>query len=140
VIASTGRPTADRVGDYDVVLDVPAVPRSLRLIRLAAADAAVDLGFDLDAVESARIAVDELSALLFDTGDWSRLVLRLERADGLLRVSGRVHGDTGTPRPVQVDRVVQELLSTCVIDYVVDDGGPDGGPWFSCSIGGRSDG
>lgn len=140
------RPTVPEVlGEQSVLLDVPASNRSLRLIRLAAADAATDLGFDVDSVESARIAVDELAALLFDTGDWARLVLRFERDDGVLRVIGLVSGLRGDPRPLQVDRVVQDLLSTCVLDHQVDNGGQSEGPlaaegpWFTCSIGRRPD-
>jgi hypothetical protein len=135
----------DVLGEQSVLLDVPASNRSLRLIRLAAADAAADLGFDVDSVESARIAVDELAALLFDTGDWARLVLRFERDDGVLRVVGHVSGLRGDQRPLQVDRVVEDLLGTCVLDHRVEDGGqPDGppaadGPWFTCSIGRRPD-
>jgi hypothetical protein len=134
VTAPEGRPTITAIGDGDVVLDVPASPRSLRLIRLAAADAAAELGFDVDGVESARIAVDELAAVLFDTGDWSRFVLVLERGDGVLSAHGQVHGRGDGRRAVQVDRVVQELLSTCVQHYEVSDDDPDAGPRFSCAV------
>ena len=154
-VTATGPPAAPGLVDgHSVLIDVPATPRSLRLIRLAAADSATDLGFDVDSIESARIAVDELSAVLLDTGDWSRLVLRLDRADGVLTVTGRVTGRSDGITPIHVDRVVQELLSTCVLDYRVHDNGPhdngphdngphdngphDNGPGFVCSIGGRS--
>ncbi len=138
--SGSGWSVAERVDDREVLLDVPATTRSLRLIRLAAADAAADLGFDVDGVEAARIAVDELAAILFDTGSWSRLMLRLGRGEGSLEVEGQVRGGDGEVRPVQVDRVVQELLQTCTTAFHVQDRDGDPGPWFSCTLTGRSAG
>ena len=63
-----------------VILDVPARARSLRLLRMAVADAAGDLDMDLDAIEAARIAVDELATLLLATAGWERLVVRIDHA------------------------------------------------------------
>mgnify|MGYP001263549552 FL=1 len=138
--AGTGRSVADRIDEHEVVVDVPASARSLRLLRLAAADAAADLGFDVDGVEAARMAVDELAAILFDTGPWSRLMLRLRRDDGALVAEGQVRGIEGDVRPVRVDRVVEELLRTCTAAFAVQDRDGDPGPWFSCTVRGRSDG
>ena len=103
----------------EVVIDVPARPRSLRLLRLAAADAAAGLDLDIDAVEAARIAVDELAAILLTSGVWTRLQVRLRTDGGVLRVHGTVSGLVGEAAEVKVDRVVEELLSVCVGSFEV---------------------
>lgn len=121
---STCRPSDDAV-----VVDVPAQPRSLRLLRLAAANAATELDLDIDGVESARIAVDELASLLLATGDWTRLVVTLRTDAACLDVRGEVLGPHGPVAEVQVDRVVEELLSTCVHHFELTDG-----PAFSFRI------
>jgi hypothetical protein len=105
-----------------VVLDTPARPRSLRLLRLAAADAAAELDLDIDAVESARIAIDEMAALLLATGEWERLVVTLRADDGCLEVRGGVHGLAGEQREVLLDRVVEELLRACVDSFELLEG------------------
>lgn len=114
---STCRPSDDAV-----VVDVPAQPRSLRLLRLAAANAATELDLDIDGVESARIAVDELASLLLATGEWTRLVVTLRTDAACLDVRGEVLGAHGAVVAVQVDRVVEELLSTCVDQFELTDG------------------
>lgn len=124
-------PPRSTLDDDAVVVDVPARPRSLRLLRLAAADAAADLDMDIDGVEAARIAVDELGALLLGSGSWQRLVVRIEVSAGQLTVRGSTTG-AGAPAPVQVDRIVQELLDTCVDEWRVEDG--DDGPTFRFSM------
>lgn len=121
--------------DDAVVVDVPARPRSLRLLRLAAADAAADLDLDIDAVESARIAVDELSAILLSIGPWQRLVVRFRAVDGRLRVEGEAFGPVGEPGQPVVDRVVEELLTMCVEEFGIGDG-----PKFWFEIAARSAG
>ena len=89
---------------------------------MAVADAAGDLDMDLDAIEAARIAVDELATLLLATAGWERLVVRIDHARGVLRVDGETTGHEGDVAEVQVDRVVQELLGVCVDEYGVADG------------------
>lgn len=118
--------------DNEVVVDVPARPRSLRLLRLAAADAAADLDMDLDGVEAARIAIDELGALLLGSGSFDRLVVRLVLEPGRLEVAGAASGGTNGSETPSVDRIVHELLDTCVDDWQV--GVADGGPTFRFSM------
>lgn len=105
-----------------VVVDAPASHRSLRLLRLAAADAATELDMDMDGVERARIAVDELAALLLGTGEWRRIVVTLRISGGRLEGHGEVRDALGDVRPVEVDPVVAELLATCVDDHELLDG------------------
>jgi hypothetical protein len=103
-----------------VRLDVPAQQRSLRLLRLAAADAAGDLGFGVDRVESARIAVDELCAILIEAGTGDRLDVALIREDGLLTVEGSI--TTATATAPELDRIVSELLDVCAKSWTLDVG------------------
>ena len=113
---------ASQVPEHAVVVDAPAQPRSLRLLRLAAADAAAEIGLDIDGVEAARIAVDEMAALLLATGQWSRLVVTLRTDANCLDVHGSVSGPVGEVTEVQVDRVVDELLGMCVDSFELLDG------------------
>ncbi len=124
-------PDPRAVHDRDVVIDVPARARSLRLLRLAVADAAADLDMDLDAIESARIAVDELATLLLSAAQWTRLVLRIDSADRRLRVRGETSDARGEVTEVQADRVVRELLAVCVDDYGVQGGSSF---WFTIGV------
>lgn len=110
------------VDDDAVVVDAPARPRSLRLLRLAVADAATEMDLDIDTVESARIAVDEMAALLLATGEWARLVVTLRIEADCLSVRGEVRGSTGPVEEVRVDRVVDELLGMCVDSFELLDG------------------
>lgn len=116
----------------DVVLDVPATPRSLRLLRLAAADAAADMGLDIEGVEGARIAIDELASVLLATGTWSRLRVGFDRADDGLRVQGTVLEPQGEVTAPFADRIVEELLRVCVTEYRLEngDGSTPLGPTF----------
>lgn len=96
---------------------------------MAAADSATELDLDIDAVESARIAIDELAALLLATGSWKRLVVTLRTEDARLEVFGRVSDLDGEATEVHVDRVVEELLGMCVDEFELLEG-----PSFRFSI------
>jgi len=106
----------------DVHIEVPAVHRSLRLLRLAVADAADDMGYDVDGIEAVRIAVDELAAILLATGEWETLTLTISRDPAGLVVEGAVAGSDGAPSTPAVDGIVSELLAVCVADYALVDG------------------
>ncbi len=105
-----------------VVVDVPARTRSLRLLRLAVADATSELATSLEGIESARIAVDELASLLLATGTWDRIRLTLEPSGTTLRVTGVLQGTAADRRPVEPDPIVEELMAVCVAAHGIDDG------------------
>jgi serine/threonine-protein kinase RsbW len=64
----------------DIVLQIPAIASSLRVVRMVAATIVADGGFDVDEVDDVRMAVDELCAAVIET-----------RPTTPLRVSFRLH-------------------------------------------------
>lgn len=105
--------TAEETG-VTVRIDSPAESRSLRLLRLAAADAAAGVGLDLDRVETARLVVDELASLLISASpSTARLQTCITRAERAVELEGSVPifegGNVPTP-----DRIVTELLDVSV--------------------------
>jgi hypothetical protein len=88
------------------------------------------LGFDLDAVEDLRIAVDELCSHLLETGDGSSLVLEFKIVDSAVEVTGR----TPLKEDAAVDEERQELSAqilavTCETYWVRLDK-PDAAFWL----------
>jgi hypothetical protein len=91
-----------------VRLDVPARPRSLRLLRLAAADAGASLGFDLARIECIRLVIDELASVLIGAADGGRMRFRITPLVDHALLEGSL---SGAPRDrVVPDRIVRELL------------------------------
>lgn len=92
-----------------VAVTLPASTAYLRHVRVLTATVADDLGFDVEAIESLRVAVDELCALAITDidGDGGTLTLTLDTdADGLVL--------RGESRPVstdpEVDPIAEQLL------------------------------
>lgn len=86
----------DTGSEAHVELVIPGDPRFLRVARMAAASVATVGGFDVDAVDDVRIAVDELCSLLLDHGHGD-LALRFSVTESGLVVNGRCHARTGLP-------------------------------------------
>lgn len=101
--------------DGVVVLDVPAHPRSLRLLRLAAADAAATLEFDLDRIETARLVVDELASVVIGALQgvpYARLRVSVVRGERVVELQGVAEAPNhGTVEP---DFIVRELLDASI--------------------------
>lgn len=92
-----------------VGLTVPATSAYLRHLRVVAATVADDLGFDVDAIESLRVAVDELCALaIADATPTATLSLTMEGgAEGLLTLRGRCGPVDEDP---VLDPIAEQLL------------------------------
>ncbi len=92
-----------------VGITVPATPAYLRHLRVVAATMADDLGFDVDAIESLRVAVDELCALsIADATAEATLSLTMESgANGLLSLQGRCGPVLEDP---VLDPIAEQLL------------------------------
>ena len=95
-------------------------PRLVRPVRLAMGGLASLAGFDVEAIEDLRIAVNELTATLIERGDGSDLALRLSVIeDGSIRIEG----STG----LGVDDFEDDrfALSDQILSVVADDHGFD---------------
>jgi hypothetical protein len=102
-----GEPADDRV-----VLEVPGAPSFLRLLRIAAADAASGLEFEADRLECARLVVDELAGALMALCPGARMTVTLDSAWGDLVVEGSVA--VATPVEAVADRFVREFLDAAI--------------------------
>lgn len=92
----------------DVQLVVPATAAHLRHVRVLAATVADDCGFDVEAIESWRIAVDELCALAMgDATEDAQLSVTIMATDGGVELSGRCGPVTDEPT---VDPIALQLL------------------------------
>jgi hypothetical protein len=103
--------TRDPSSAAQVVLDVPAEMHSLRLLRLAVADAAATQDFPADRIDRARVAVDELTAVLLTASQAPRLVVVITRYPGAVEIDGCIDHESSTVPTV--DDVVVELLDMC---------------------------
>lgn len=120
-MTETAPPATDPTTANEAVrLEVPARHRYLRLVRLAAAGLAADLGFGTDAIEDLRVAVDELSAAMIQgTEDGAQLAVTFRVADGALVIEGECPGTH--PDPLELHSIAAELLSILADDYAVSD-------------------
>lgn len=99
---------AARVRNVDV--HVGADPDQVPLVRSFAADIAMRLDFDLDAIEDLRMAVDEACSLLVRAAaPDSRLHCAFEPSPGALRV--RVAVAATEPSPPSADPLAWQILT-----------------------------
>ncbi|PPK67509.1 ATP-binding protein [Actinokineospora auranticolor] len=91
-------PVSRAHGVRDVDVRVWADAEQVPLLRSFAADIAMRMDFDLDAIEDLRMAVDEACSLLVRAaaGD-SALVCRFEPAEHGIRVRAEVDAEHGQP-------------------------------------------
>ena len=123
----------DEPGAATVLLDVPVDSRSLRLLRLAAADASATAGHDVDRVETSRLVMDELASVLLATGGSGRMRISITRGDGgsLVFEGSLTHPPAAA---VELDFIVRELLDASIgrPAWTFDDG--EGGPRFRAEV------
>jgi len=100
--------------ESDVVrLEVGGDHRHVRIARLVATGVASLAGFDVEAVEDLRIAVDEACVWLIDHGDGPSLRLTLRLVDGeSVEIVGETHraGDGDATPSVLVEQI---LTASC---------------------------
>lgn len=96
-----------------VTIGVPAEYSSLRVLRLAVASVAADLAFDIEEVESARSAVDELASMLIGVTDAARnLDIVIRRDADHLAVTGRVDATRDLTPPGSIVSAVLDASTT----------------------------
>lgn len=89
-------------------LTVPATTAYLRHVRILAATIADDCAFDVEAIESLRIAVDELCAIAMgDATPEAELTISITSADGSIELEGRCAPVTDEP---VLDPIAEQLL------------------------------
>jgi len=91
----TGSTQSWEVLPSDIVLQVPAVAGSLRVVRMVAATVAADDGFDIDEVDDVRMAVDELCSAVIESRPSSPLHIHFRLENHVLAV--RVEADQPDP-------------------------------------------
>jgi anti-sigma regulatory factor (Ser/Thr protein kinase) len=96
----------------DVHLVVPAASDFLRVVRLAAADAASRAGLDCEDVEDFRIGVDELShAVMAATDHDLHICFRVGDHHVVARGTARSRGGSVPPAMTQMSRTIVSGLS-----------------------------
>jgi serine/threonine-protein kinase RsbW len=110
----------------EVELSFPASARYLRVARLTASSLAADLGFDVDAIDDVRVAVDELCALLLDdddTGpaprDESGRPIKVSFGLAGGAISARASREMATDAPPTLDPIARELLAVVTDEHAV---------------------
>jgi hypothetical protein len=89
-------------------LTVPATTAYLRHVRMLAATVADDCAFDVEAIESLRIAVDELCALAMgDATPEAELTVTITTTEGSIELEGRCSPVTDEP---VLDPIAEQLL------------------------------
>jgi serine/threonine-protein kinase RsbW len=100
----------------DVVLQVPAVASSLRVVRMVAATVVADAGFDVDEVDDVRMAVDELCAAVIESGPSSPLRVQLRVQGDRLTVRAEAAQPDGG-RAAHVDELRAAVLGATAGEY-----------------------
>lgn len=106
----------DLPSQSSVAVTIPASAAYLRHVRVLTATVADDLGFDIEAIEALRVAVDELCALAMSDVDHGTgtLTLVIEAAPDALVLNGRC-GPTSTDP--EVDPIAEQLLRAGTSSY-----------------------
>jgi serine/threonine-protein kinase RsbW len=114
----------------DVVLEVPATPTALRVVRMVAATVASDDGFDVDDVDDVRMAVDELCASLIEAHPASSLSVRFRVTEHELLVTANAERPPAAPAPT-IDELRGAVLGAVTSGYGIDVDGDRFVGWFS---------
>lgn len=102
-----------------LILDIPATPNFLSVLRTATAGLATRLNYGLDAIEDLRVAVDEAAALILTAADDPDAVVhcRFDVADEDLLISIGARGIGPLPNRQSFDwRVLDALAGTVTTD------------------------
>lgn len=106
-----------------IAIQVPAEPAYLRHVRVVAATVADDAGFDVDAIESWRIAVDELCALaMADAVPGAMLEVTMRAEAGSVLLEGRCGPVEDDP---ELDPIAEALLRAGSTAHTLDREGED---------------
>ncbi|UDY35295.1 ATP-binding protein [Dermatobacter hominis] len=102
-----------------VCVEIPAEPRFVALIRVAAASMAADLDPVIDDVDDLRVAVNELVGLMVEAAEGGSVVVHLWSDERTIHVTGRCNGPSSRVSP---DQLTLRILDATVDSYDVGDG------------------
>lgn len=122
----------DLPSQSSVAVTIPASAAYLRHVRVLTATVADDLGFDIEAIEALRVAVDELCALaMTDVDDGAgTLSLTISAGTAGLVLDGRCGPVTSDP---EIDPIAEQLLRAGATSYELRRDGDE------CVLGLRAD-
>jgi serine/threonine-protein kinase RsbW len=113
-----------------VRLSLPASPDYVRIVRLAAAGIATNLGFDVDELDDLRVAVGELTNLLLEVCKPETLDVVFTVEGNELRVDGSAPAADGGV--VELDVLTRQILDAFLDTYTIQI--VDGDVCFSCAL------
>lgn len=101
----------------DVVIQIPADPTFVRVVRLATSGAGTLAGFDVDTIDDIRIAVDEMCATLIELADSHHTIaLTMRIQSDSLTITGET--ETGVdPGGIDAER---HALGRMILDAICD--------------------
>jgi hypothetical protein len=102
-----------------VCVEIPAEPRFVALIRVAAASMAADLDPVIDDVDDLRVAVNELVGLMVEAAEGDSVVVHLWSDERTIHVTGRCNGPAARVSP---DQLTMRILDATVDSYDIGDG------------------
>jgi serine/threonine-protein kinase RsbW len=105
-------------------LELPVDSRYMRVVRLVASGLGATVGFDVEAVDDFRIAVDELCAAMLEMSDGSDLELSFEVRDDGIEVNGQTRTDPDARLGTERFALSEQILRVAADRYTVSvDGG-----------------
>lgn len=106
----------DLPSQSSVAVTIPASAAYLRHVRVLTATVADDLGFDVEAIEALRVAVDELCALAMSDVEagTGTLTLVIEAGPDALVLHGRCGPTHADP---EIDPIAEQLLRAGATSY-----------------------
>ncbi len=108
-----------------VELSIPALPELLSLPRLTAAAVAARAGFDVEAVEDVRLAIEELCLAAAEGRGSGRLHLRLALRDHDLEVDCTFEPDDDRPQPDNARSELAAGLTEQLLEALADEHGAE---------------
>ncbi|MCC6226963.1 MAG: hypothetical protein IT195_11240 [Microthrixaceae bacterium] len=113
-----------------VTIEVPAEHSFLRVLRVAISSLAADLGFDIEEVESARAAVDELASVLIRAAEPRQAItVEISSGEGRLQVSGQVEQVRAI---APLDPLISAVLDASTTAWCCDGTAGSAGFEFTC--------
>jgi hypothetical protein len=100
-------------------LELPVDSRYMRVVRLVASGLGATVGFDVEAVDDFRIAVDELCAAMLEVSNGSVLDLSFEVREDGIEVNGQTRTDPEARLNPERFALSEQILRVAADRYTV---------------------